>query len=705
MGEDITLGLNVDGNFDETVAAATSLQGIIKGTAESLEAIATSLSDGIGGFTNALDAAAKVIDTIKLDARDTLEFLREADTLSARIALTTGRLAPMAQGSPMSYIQQQAGQSGSSVQSTAPASINPDPTPPGLILPGAISGGSSGRGGGGGGRRTGGGGGYSDGGDYPGGGGWVGSPNNGGFSGKGMGSGVPTDGDILDAMAGGTTSASVEDSTTVPNRVALNQTYYLPRVLRRILNNNQLNEAILGSDTGQAVGGAIGGVGNAVTEFLKGNGFSYNPTDNPWIGGPKGDLGSTVAGIGVLSSIAGMTQMGYGLTSRAFQEGQLFTSLTGGTSIKGALGQDFGAQLSSWFGLNPLESYGAAKQIRMNALAQGYGNNSALEGQAVNFGNYALQRYGISPDQSAALFQQSVVQMSASANTLQNALDNLSGAATNGQQSFQAMIHTYQQALPVAQQMGMSGSAAVNFASAAATQYIGQLPLQGTGTAAGILGTTMGQAMTAQNLGTNYMNMFAFGAGYGGTGTKTGNEYLMAQAAGMTLTHMLNLAGITKDSSDETIAMRHSYALLMLQNVMSPEEFAKTAALDAPNWKKWVRDQFQTGAGANTTAGSQERNAITDSVKRAFTADGAAYISSDGSGISDPKAAQTAFNKSIEAAGLPTAMTHQIEINFKNNMGQWFEAYQRNPGQFTWSTIQNYKKTTGNKTTITNGLN
>jgi len=270
--------------------------------------------------------------------------------------------------------------------------------------------------------------------------------------------------------------------------------YYTSMGIGKDLINNQLAAGMSGE-------GIIGGIAKM---------GGYNPE--------TASMGGMMKGLGKAGAVGSLALQGaeavYGTIAGALQEGQLYTGLTGGTGVQGALGQDLGAQLTSAFGLNPFESYGTAKQIRMDALAMGYGQNSALEGQAVSFGNYAAQKFGMDPSKSMEMFNIAVVQAGASATQLQASLDGLARQSSGTQLSFQQAQQTFMQTTQNLAGIGITGGANLALSQASATFAGGNLALQQSGfNPAGMLSSTIGQAMLAQEMGTTVPMLGAATAG------------------------------------------------------------------------------------------------------------------------------------------------------------------------------------------------
>jgi len=251
----------------------------------------------------------------------------------------------------------------------------------------------------------------------------------------------------------------------------------------------------------------------------------------------SGALG-TIGRFGVGASMVGQAALyGYDKVAQGLQEGQLYTGLTGGTSVMSALGQDLGAQITAGFGFNPMESYGTAKQIRMDALSMGYGQNTNLFNNAVGFGNYAASNFQMDPSQSMAMFNQAVIQAGSSASALHAALQSVAQQASTSALSFAQAQQTLSQSSAIAGAMGITGVNNTILSTAASTFARGDLALQQSGyNPLNILSSIGGQALVAQQLGTNVMNLPYAMSKTSATG--------VASAINMGNERLLNLAGI-----------------------------------------------------------------------------------------------------------------------------------------------------------------
>ena len=233
-----------------------------------------------------------------------------------------------------------------------------------------------------------------------------------------------------------------------------------------------------------------------------------------------------------------------------FREGQLYTGLTGGTGVVGALGYDLGAQFTSFFGLNPLESYGQAKQITMQNLALGYRGN--LLNQANSFGNQALQQYGVDPNTSMQMFGQMVMQAGASLEDLNDSLATLAHTASTTNTSFSQLQQNVVQYSQIGSSIGLTGGQNTAFATAAAQFAAGQPALGATGAnPADILDSMVGQALVAQQMGTSYLGL-PQAASQQGAGGLLASEIKVNQ-------NLLGRVGLNSSNYKNPDALRASY--------------------------------------------------------------------------------------------------------------------------------------------------
>lgn len=264
-----------------------------------------------------------------------------------------------------------------------------------------------------------------------------------------------------------------------------------------------------------------------------------------------------------------------------FREGQLYTGLTGGTGITGALKYDIGAQATSWFGLNPLEGYGQAKQITMQNLSLGYRGN--LLNQANSFGNQALQKYGVDPNTSMQMFGQIVMQAGASLQDLNTSLATLAHTASTTDTSFSQLQQNVIQYSQLGASIGLTGGQNATFATAAAQYAAGQPGLGATGAnPADILDSMVGQALVAQQMGTSFLGLPAASSQQGAAGVLKGE--ISANES------LINRIGLNKGNYQDSDALQGAYQKFKL--LMSSLGMKKQADMSYTNYVKYIGDMF-----------------------------------------------------------------------------------------------------------------
>jgi len=412
------------------------------------------------------------------------------------------------------------------------------------------------------------------------------------------------------------------------------------RELNNVVSNLAMNIGRIGGIPGAPSGGGSGGggAGGGGGGGASGGSGAGGASGGGGGGGSSGNLGSTsnegeqqgqtigkflarvfkvdketarnwALGLGEIGSYAATVKYLYGIGANAANQQNIFSGLTGGSTFGQAMGYDINAQEAAGFGLNPFESYGEAKQIRMNALAQGYGQNTGLYNQAVQFGDFAQQTYNMSPKDSAAMFQQMVVQAGTSVGTLVNALDTLGSTASKTQSSFQAMQASYLQAAGAATAMGFNGNMASAAGMANAMTFVGQSDLQGYQTPFAQLGESMiGQAMLANAAGTSYSNLTAFAQGFGGTGTAAGNSLALMNAGNAVFLRLFANFGIHPGMNSFDLYRASMFARQRLSMELDslgfkPKEGGSYSAMSATQFYKFVSDVVNgRSTAAATTA-------------------------------------------------------------------------------------------------------
>lgn len=311
----------------------------------------------------------------------------------------------------------------------------------------------------------------------------------------------------------------------------------------------------------------------------------FNPWESP-------NLNATGQGVAKIAGGIYAARVLKNKASNLFQEGQLYTGITGGTGVAGALKYDLGAQTTSWFGLNPLESYGQAKQITMQNLALGYRGN--LLNRANEFGNTALQKYGVDPQTSMQMFGQMVMQAGVSLQDLQASLSTLAQTASTTNTSFSQLQQGVIQYSQLGSSIGLTGGQNATFATATAQFAMGQPGLQATGAnPANILDSMVGQALVAQQMGTSYLGLPLAAQQQGAMGLTKGavsvNESLM------------NRIGLNRGNFNNPTALANSYQKFKLLASTIPG-MQHLANMSYANYVKYQHNLFTGAAQSRTTS-------------------------------------------------------------------------------------------------------
>ncbi len=315
---------------------------------------------------------------------------------------------------------------------------------------------------------------------------------------------------------------------------------------------------------------------------------STNPQQfNPW---NRPNLSATGTGVAKVAGAMYAARVAKSKASNLFQEGQLYTGLTGGTGVAGALGYDLGAQATSWFGLNPLESYGQAKQITMQNLALGYRGN--LLNRANEFGNTALQKYGVDPQTSMQMFGQMVMQAGVSLQDLQESLAELAKTSSTTNTSFSMLQQSLVQYSQLGGNIGLTGGENATFATAASQFAAGQPGLQATGSnPADILDSMVGQSLVAQQMGTSYLGLPQAASQQGDMALT--RAYIHVDAS------LLNRIGLNQSNYKNKTALRNAYFKFKL--LMHALGRTKEANDSMKNYELYVRRIFDGSAQKKMT--------------------------------------------------------------------------------------------------------
>ena len=296
--------------------------------------------------------------------------------------------------------------------------------------------------------------------------------------------------------------------------------------------------------------GAAAGEADATTGLLGANGLPIRAA------AAAGEADAITGGLAAASDLApplAAAIMGYKIASNVVQTGQQYGTLTGTDSIVGG----YSAKLQSFASslLNPLMPYGVSQQITNTGLASGYQYGSSYLSQYRDFASGAYEHFGISPQESQQMFQAAVVKAGGSANYLSTALQQVGQHAADAGVSFKELTNSFASSLQTYSGMGLSGNTATAAASVSAGLYMGGTQQQNQilsgvnkNTMQPFFGTMTGQAVLAQQLGTNLGGLYAKEQSMGAA---AGTVIPMQQAA--YVKHLLSGMGMSRGHTQHNL--------------------------------------------------------------------------------------------------------------------------------------------------------
>ena len=234
--------------------------------------------------------------------------------------------------------------------------------------------------------------------------------------------------------------------------------------------------------------------------------------------GLLGSLGGLMRVSAPIAAAAYIGQQAYGAYSTFQQQGQVLGSLTGQT---GAPGKMVGMEATDFLGtlFNPLMSYGTAKEIQMTGMAAGFqgdpngvfgGNaaNQGLLGKYTGFAAGSYQKYGMSPQDSMAMFNSAIIQAGGTVQQLTASLDLLAQVSASTNTSFSQLQANFAGSLSTVASLGGKGSSGIALAGALSNPFAGDQILKGAPGPGGLLSTQAGMALTAQAMGISYTQLY-----------------------------------------------------------------------------------------------------------------------------------------------------------------------------------------------------
>ena len=234
--------------------------------------------------------------------------------------------------------------------------------------------------------------------------------------------------------------------------------------------------------------------------------------------GLMGSLGGLMQAAAPIAAAGYIGMKAYDAYSTFQQQGQVLGSLTGQT---GAPGKMVGMEATDFLGtlFNPLMSYGTAKEIQMTGMAAGFqgdpngvfgGNaaNQGLLGKYTGFAAGSYQKYGMSPQDSMAMFNSAIIQAGGTVQQLTASLDLLAQVSASTNTSFSQLQANFAGSLSTVASLGGQGSSGIALAGALANPFAGDQILKGAPGPGGLLSTQAGIALTAQAMGISYTQLY-----------------------------------------------------------------------------------------------------------------------------------------------------------------------------------------------------
>jgi len=352
----------------------------------------------------------------------------------------------------------------------------------------------------------------------------------------------------------------------------------------------------------QSIVAGLGGILNKFGGGSAGSGEAFMPGEE--------NMGATAAGLGKAGLYGYVAKQIYGAYATSMQQAQELGGLTGDRNMGAAIGMDAQTFLDTFGGLNPLVSSAQDKQIRLTAAAQGYGLNSDLYNQAVQFGKGSLEKYNMQPDQSMAMFQQVVVSAGASVQELETSLATLAQTARSTGGSFLNMQQQFMAGQGAAASMGAGGMASTMVGTAAARQFAGNPMMNGATGPEALLSSTLGQAMIANQLGVSYAGLGGYMNGMGGSGSSATNTANVMKASNTILKNALSSFGLSGNPSYNQIYQVVNSQFPLIQSVLGMYGVTDAVSTE-PKMISFIQSLFAGTYNANGTTAfdSQAQNA------------------------------------------------------------------------------------------------
>jgi hypothetical protein len=351
--------------------------------------------------------------------------------------------------------------------------------------------------------------------------------------------------------------------------------------------------AALAAEEGESIksggSGQIGRVAQSLGKYYKGQASSKIASHIPRSGlmgqvsGGLKQLGTMGGEGGLISSGAastaagaaaglGVLYAGYEGYSKLANTQNEYSKLTGGSSMMESQGYEMKARMMA---IDPLLSTGQSRQIIQEALRQGFGGDKQFD-NVTEFMADNMKKFGMSAKASVDLYKTAIIEADGSIGELNGSMDSLRASAKEGGQGLEAMMSAFTASVGTLAGQG-AGGATTSAAQYITQAYSGYKTLEGINLTSATSNVGFGNLL-AQNLGTNFTNLYSTMSGLGES--PTGGAQL-ATAYQTTLKQILGRMGLTAGMTKEQIGEKAYMLTQMLQqfgiSVSSPEQAVELA--------------------------------------------------------------------------------------------------------------------------------
>ena len=291
----------------------------------------------------------------------------------------------------------------------------------------------------------------------------------------------------------------------------------------------------------------------------------------------------------------------YDAASMVNRGAQQYGAVTGQTDTWGAFGNLMGTRANafgdSFLSFGRMDSQ-TAMEIRMGAEAAGYRRGSGLYSDYVGFGKQSYEKFMMSPQESLAMFNTSVIQAGNTVTTLSDNLSTLAKVASTTNTSFGQLRQNYDYYTQTLVAGGLRGGLAGALATSASTMYANDPLMAGKGTTLSMLGSQQGIALASMAMGINVQDYYRV------TSTPSGSLAAAngADQAGLMLLGSIGLTATTPNLKDAL-----NGAKLILPSLLTNAGITNP---DGTPWNPTTAAKFAENliTGKSSTTGNMVKN-------------------------------------------------------------------------------------------------